>query len=108
MSTWRTRLAVLRNEGANAECTHAISAESANRRVAEANGTVGTNGIGASGGEADCDRDHDAAERDAMSAFYVAPPDPGAYQPTDADPLRDGLLTMARAAFPRTTKGMTR
>jgi hypothetical protein len=95
MSTWRARLAVLRDDGADAECAAANSANSASRTAGETIGTTGTNGMGAIGGE---DRgDHDAAERNAMSAFYAAPADPGAYQPADADPLRDGLLAMAHS-----------
>jgi hypothetical protein len=97
MSTWRARLAVLRDEAGEAECVNANSAISANRLGAGAIGTIGTNGIGTNGGE---DRgDHDAAERDAMLAFNAAPPDPQACQPTDADPLRDGLLMLAGATF---------
>ena len=41
--------------------------------------------------------DHDEAERLAMAAHYAAPPEgPGAYRPGDPDPLRDGLLKLAR------------
>jgi hypothetical protein len=85
---------VLRGEGIDAE---RADANSANRRAAEATGTIGTNGIGTGSGEGH--GDHDTAERDGMLAFYVAPPDPGTYQPTDGDPLRDGLLMMAGATF---------
>ena len=36
-----------------------------------------------------------AGEAAALAAHYAAPADPGAYQPTDPDPLRDGLLSAA-------------
>ncbi|WP_426958394.1 hypothetical protein [Muricoccus radiodurans] len=35
--------------------------------------------------------DHDAAEAEAMAAFYAAPDDPAAWRPGDPDPLAAGL-----------------
>ena len=38
---------------------------------------------------------NDAAETAALAAHYAAPADPHAYQPTEPDPLQDGLLIAA-------------
>jgi hypothetical protein len=39
---------------------------------------------------------HDQAERAALAEHYAEAPAPAPYRPGDPDPLRDGLLRMAR------------
>ncbi len=50
--------------------------------------------------------EHDAVEAEAMADFYAMPPALAAYEPTDPDPLRDGLLLAARTCPPALVDAM--